>query len=185
MTGCTPWSVPYLADIRWLGTHGWETNASISSGPQPSEQAIPPAQSNAGVDPAELKRLWRTRQLTDVPAAMGLKFCPFSTQSENQCWEKNTMTILRKFIRSREEPANTVFRYIKALILPVAMLVIFRAFVTYSSGLGPASTSDSASHLWVVSGLVRVGKTGGRGTASSISLSSARGETVDTQVVLR
>src|SRR6267378_980930 len=95
------------------------------------------------------------------------------------------MTILRKFIRSREEPANTIFRYIKGLILPMAMLVILRTFVTYSSGPGPASTSGSASHLWVVSGLVRVGKTDAPGTASSISLSGARGETIDTQVVVQ
>src|SRR6266446_181100 len=95
------------------------------------------------------------------------------------------MTILGKFIRAREEPANTIFRYIKGLILPVAMLVILRTFVTFSSGPSPASTPGSASQLWVVSGLVRVGKTDTPGAGSSISLSGARGETVDTQVVLQ
>jgi hypothetical protein len=39
--------------------------------------------------------------------------------------------------------------------------------------------------VWVASGLVRVGKTDGPGTASSIVLSGARGETVDTQVIVR
>jgi Domain of unknown function (DUF4091) len=95
------------------------------------------------------------------------------------------MTIFLKSIRSREEPARTIFRYMKRLILPVAILVILRAFVTYSSGPGPASTSTSPFPLWAVSGLVRVGKADGPGTASSISLSGARGETVDTQVVVQ
>src|SRR5467141_628725 len=39
--------------------------------------------------------------------------------------------------------------------------------------------------IWVSPGLVRVGKTDAPGTASSISLSSARGETVDTQVIVQ
>jgi hypothetical protein len=49
----------------------------------PRSRRIPPAQSHAGVDPAELKQLWKRRQLTAVPAAMRLKFCLFFTQSEN------------------------------------------------------------------------------------------------------
>jgi hypothetical protein len=39
--------------------------------------------------------------------------------------------------------------------------------------------------IWVSPGLARVGKTDAPGTASSISLSSARGETVDTQVIVQ
>src|SRR6266478_9427506 len=39
--------------------------------------------------------------------------------------------------------------------------------------------------VWVAPSLVRVGKTDGPGTASSIVLSGARGETVDTQVIVR
>src|SRR5467141_626755 len=39
--------------------------------------------------------------------------------------------------------------------------------------------------IWVSPGLVRVGKTDAPGTASCISLSSARGETVDTQVIVQ
>jgi hypothetical protein len=46
----------------------------------------------------------------------------------------------------------------------------------------PAGHSDN---LWVESGLVRVGKTTAPGSASSIDLFAARGETVDTQVVVR
>ncbi len=94
------------------------------------------------------------------------------------------MTIFPKSGRPKEELASTILRYIKSLILPVAMLVVLRTFVTCRSGPGPVSTSGSVFQLWVVSGLVRVGKTDAPGTASSISLSSARGETVDTQVIV-
>ncbi len=43
----------------------------------------------------------------------------------------------------------------------------------------------SAFPVWVQSSLVRVGKTDAAGTASSINLSSARGETVDTQIIVQ
>ena len=95
------------------------------------------------------------------------------------------MTISLKFIGSREEPARTIFRYMKKLILPVAMLVVLRTFVTYSSGPSPVLTSGSVFQLWVVSGLVRVGKADSPGTNSSVSLFAARGETVDSQVVVQ
>ncbi|MGB4786353.1 MAG: DUF4082 domain-containing protein [Candidatus Acidiferrum sp.] len=52
------------------------------------------------------------------------------------------------------------------------------------SGNGVQQTS-SAFPAWVSPGLVRVSKTDAPGTVSSISLSSARGETVDTQVVVQ
>jgi hypothetical protein len=52
------------------------------------------------------------------------------------------------------------------------------------SGVG-VTQSSSALTAWVAPGLVRVGPTDAAGTASSISLSSARGETVDTQVIVR
>ncbi len=46
-------------------------------------------------------------------------------------------------------------------------------------------TASAAFPVWVAPSLVRVGKADAAGTASSISLSSARGETVDTQVILQ
>src|SRR6267142_2429150 len=52
------------------------------------------------------------------------------------------------------------------------------------SGNGVQQTS-SAFPAWVSPGLVGVGKTDAPGTTSSISLSSSRGETVDTQVVVQ
>jgi hypothetical protein len=52
------------------------------------------------------------------------------------------------------------------------------------SGTGVTPVA-STFPVWVRSSLVRVGKTDAAGTASSINLSSARGETVDTQVVVQ
>jgi hypothetical protein len=50
-------------------------------------------------------------------------------------------------------------------------------------GVG-TQTAPPAFPVWVSPSLVRVGKTDAAGTASVINLSSARGETVDTQVVV-
>jgi Domain of unknown function (DUF4091) len=47
------------------------------------------------------------------------------------------------------------------------------------------SNSNAPFPIWVVSGLERVGKTDAQGTTSTINLSSARGETVDSQVVVQ
>jgi len=52
------------------------------------------------------------------------------------------------------------------------------------SGVGVQAV-PSKFPAWVAPGLVRVGKTDAPGTASSITLSSARGETVDTQVIVQ
>ena len=52
------------------------------------------------------------------------------------------------------------------------------------SGNGVQQAS-SAFPAWVSPGLVRVGKTDAPGTASAINLSSARGETVDTQIIVQ
>jgi len=46
-------------------------------------------------------------------------------------------------------------------------------------------TSSAAFPVWVAPGLSRVGQTDVPGTTSSINLSSARGETVDTQVIVQ
>src|ERR1700682_5856654 len=59
-------------------------------------------------------------------------------------------------------------------------------FGALSIGSRPASQTSSAAYpVWVQSSLIRVGNTDAAGTASSISLSGARGETVDTQVIVR
>ena len=71
------------------------------------------------------------------------------------------------------------FRHAKSLPLAAAVLVLLTIFIA-------ASQSLSASFpVWISPSLVRVGQTDAPGTASSISLSGARGETVDTQVVVQ
>jgi HYDIN/CFA65/VesB family protein/glycosyl hydrolase family 123/carboxypeptidase family protein/Ig-like domain-containing protein len=50
---------------------------------------------------------------------------------------------------------------------------------------GNGVQASAAFPVWVSPGLLRVGQTDAPGTTSSISLSSARGETVDTQVIMQ
>ncbi len=78
-----------------------------------------------------------------------------------------------------EERARKTIRRVKSLMLPVALLAVVRTLVTCSA------TSGSAFQLWAVPGLVRVGKTDAPGPTTSISLSGARGETVDAQVIVQ
>jgi len=80
-----------------------------------------------------------------------------------------------------------------------AVILVFTAFnILVTRGLAwPAAAalfinklwagqrSASGFHVWVAPSLVRVGRTDAAGTASSITLSSARGETVDTQVIVQ
>src|SRR5258705_2237727 len=51
------------------------------------------------------------------------------------------------------------------------------------SGVG-VTPASSAFTTWVAPSLVRVGPTNAPGTTSSISLSGARGETLDTQIIV-
>src|SRR3981189_302741 len=97
---------------------------------------------------------------------------------------------------------RATFRSVKGLLLMTGVLVVLailillntratriqagRFAVPPSISRQPVSQSSSSPFpFWVAPGLVRVGKTDAPGTASSISLSSARGETVDTQVIVR
>ncbi len=81
--------------------------------------------------------------------------------------------------RLNEERARKTIRRVKSLMLPVALLAVVRTLVTCSA------TSGSTFQFWAVSGLVRVGKTDAPGPTTSISLSGARGETVDAQVIVQ
>jgi len=89
------------------------------------------------------------------------------------------MNIYDKSVRRIGEHTRWTFRRSKGLLLTAAVFVVFTIFIAASQ------TSSAAFPLWVESSLIRVGKTDAPGTASSISLSSARGETVDTQVVVQ
>jgi glycosyl hydrolase family 123 len=97
------------------------------------------------------------------------------------------MDLLAKSSRRNGEDGRSSLRRIEILVLPVAMLIILRILVTCSSGSGAGSafTSGLAFRYWVISGMERVGKTDTPGTTSSISASGARGETVDSQVVVQ
>jgi hypothetical protein len=88
----------------------------------------------------------------------------------------------------------------QSLLLAAAALVILPTFVMFMTRAtriqpghvgveinlaGDLQGSETPITVWVAPSLVRVGPTDAPGTASSISLSGARGETVDSQVVVR
>ena len=88
------------------------------------------------------------------------------------------MNIDSKSTRQNGGHARWTFRLVKGLPL-AAVVVGLTIFIA-------ASQSSSAPFpVWVSSGLIRVGQTGAPGTTSGIALSSARGETVDTQVIVQ
>ncbi|MGB4785567.1 MAG: hypothetical protein WAQ77_12680, partial [Candidatus Acidiferrum sp.] len=89
------------------------------------------------------------------------------------------MDIYDKSVRRIGEYARRTFWRSKGLLLTAAVFVVFTIFIAASQ------TSSAAFPLWVESSLIRVGQTDAPGTASSISLFSARGETVDTQVIVQ
>jgi hypothetical protein len=89
------------------------------------------------------------------------------------------MNIDSKSKRQNRGHAPWTFRHAKGLPLAATVLVGLTIFIT-------ASQSSSAPFpLWVSSPLIRVGQTDAPGTTSAITLSSARGETVDTQVIVQ
>jgi len=88
-----------------------------------------------------------------------------------------TKNYFKSFSRSGEHVRRT-FPQAKGLSLAAAVLVVLTIFITASL------SSSQAFPVWVSDSLARVGPTDAPGTTSSISLSSARGETVDTQVIV-
>src|SRR5258708_9717008 len=89
------------------------------------------------------------------------------------------MKMEEKSVSGDGEQTSGTFRRVKSLVLAAAVPVVLTTFIAFDT------TSGSAFPVWAMSGLVRVGKTDTAGTVPSISLSSARGETVDTQVVVQ
>ena len=67
----------------------------------------------------------------------------------------------------------------KEIALVAAVLLILLIFIKASQSSGPAFP------VWVANRLIRVGKTEAPGIVTSIELSGARGETVDTQVAVQ
>jgi hypothetical protein len=89
------------------------------------------------------------------------------------------MNIDCKYTRQNGGHAGRTFRHSKGLPLAAAVLVALTIFIT-------ASQSSSAPFpVWVFPGLIRVGQTDAPGPTSAITLSSARGETVDAQVIVQ
>src|SRR5882672_6742588 len=90
------------------------------------------------------------------------------------------------------------FRHVKGLLLMSAVLMFLTIVITFNARVtgiyaGLVAVASSISRqlappvfpVWVSSSLVRVGEADAPGTASSVTLSSARGETVDTQVIVQ
>src|SRR6266699_4303072 len=97
---------------------------------------------------------------------------------------------------------RATFRSVKGLLLMTGVLVVLTILILLNtratriqaglfavpssiSSQQVSQLSSSPFYFWVAPGLVRVGKTDAPGTASSITLSSARVETVDTQVIVQ
>jgi hypothetical protein len=89
------------------------------------------------------------------------------------------MNTSSQHMSQNRENARRIFRHPKGLPLAAAVLVALTIFIT-------ASQSSSVPFpVWVSPGLIRVGQTDAPGTTSVVTLSSARGETVDTQVIVQ
>src|SRR6266850_3463737 len=105
--------------------------------------------------------------------------------------------------RNGELVARGTFRHVKGLLFAAAVLVVLTILIVFNMPMtrihaGPVAvapsittqpssqtvTASSAFTVWAESSLVRVGKTAPPGTTSFIRLSGARGETVDTQVIV-
>src|SRR5579864_6448789 len=87
--------------------------------------------------------------------------------------------IYEKSVRRSWEFARGAFRNPKGLRLAAAGLFILMIVVTASF------SSGAAFPVWVSSSLVRVGQSDAPSSATLITLSSARGETIATQVVVQ
>src|SRR5437667_4990011 len=95
------------------------------------------------------------------------------------------MNLFAKFGRQHGEHGRRTSRQVMGLMLAGAALLVFGTLITCNTGFVTSTTSSPAFPLWVSTGLVRVGKTDAPGTTSSVSLFGARGETVDTQVIVQ
>ena len=75
--------------------------------------------------------------------------------------------------------ARWTLRNAKSLVGGTIALVVLTALIAFNT------RSSSAFPVWTTPGLVRVGQTDGIGSAVSINVSGARGETVDAQVIVQ
>ncbi|HKW89259.1 MAG TPA: hypothetical protein VJN21_10945, partial [Candidatus Acidoferrales bacterium] len=95
-----------------------------------------------------------------------------------------------KFVSRNGTLARGEFWQIGSLVLVAVVLIVLatlRIFIMPLAHVLTQSASGAASPpspIWVMSSLVRVGQSDAPGTTSSITLSGARGETVDSQVIV-
>ena len=101
------------------------------------------------------------------------------------------MHILGKLSYRNWRDALRVFHQVRGVMLAAVVLAVLATVIALNARLTRVRTglvggsAPAEFPVWVTSGLVRVGKTDAPGTTYSISLSSARGETVDTQVIVQ
>ena len=95
-------------------------------------------------------------------------------------WQKNGTAIGGATSESYTPPATTISDSGAQFSVTVS-----NSASTVTSNAATLTVTSSAFTVWAESSLVRVGKAAPPGTASFISLSGARGETVDTQVIVR
>jgi hypothetical protein len=98
-------------------------------------------------------------------------------------WQKNGTPIGGATLASYTTPATTTTdsgtQFSVVVSNSAGSVTSNNATLTVSPAIQPTFTA------WVTSSLLRVGQTDAPGTTSSITLSSARGETVDTQVIVQ
>ena len=101
------------------------------------------------------------------------------------------MRFLSKFGPRNPEDVRRGRWQVRTLLLVAAVLIvltILRTLVTplaHNSEESAAATVSAPFPVWVQSSLSRVGRTEAPGTISTITLSAARGETADTQVIVQ
>src|SRR5215472_3881732 len=98
------------------------------------------------------------------------------------------MHILEKFGYRSGQDALRVFHKVRGTTLAAVVLAVLVAIIALNARIARVRTGVSSPAefpVWVVSGLVRAGQTDAPGATSSISLSGARGEILDTQVIVQ
>src|SRR5215472_635459 len=99
------------------------------------------------------------------------------------------MGILTKFSLRNGQDARGLFWQVRGLMFVAVVLILFTIVRIFVAPLVHVLTQSGdvlpPFPVWTVSSLVRVGQTDAPGSALSITLSGARGETVDTQIIVQ
>ena len=99
------------------------------------------------------------------------------------------MGILTKFSLRNGQDARGLFWQVRNLMFVAVVLILFAIVRIFVAPLVHVLTQSGdvlpPFPVWTVSSLVRVGQTDAPGSVLSITLSGARGETVDTQIIVQ